>query len=342
MMIRDIAKFAGLFFPTSLLVKRVKPNVIVPFYHLISDQNPIHLKHLYPIVTTKQFNSHLDYLLRHFTPIGSIDIRKVLNGEISTPKPALHLTFDDGFKELSSTVAPILLARGIPATFFVSPGFVGNIDMLYRCKQSLIVDHILSKGKAIRTTFLTKLEWDNAGSSPHKFCRKFLENSDISNEYLERVAADLGVDFQVYLQSKTPYLNLDEIKNLAQKGFTIGAHSVTHPQFNSISLEEQISQVEISLQWVQDNVPGQPRYFAFPFTDYGVSKDFYNYFLVKNQNVCDLMFGTAGYKPTNSNRMIHRIPMEIEGKNALQILKGEFFYYLVKSLMGKQNAILPV
>jgi peptidoglycan/xylan/chitin deacetylase (PgdA/CDA1 family) len=125
-------------------------------------------------------------------------------------------------------------------------------------------------------------------------------------------------------------------------GFTIGAHSQTHPNFVDISFNQQISEVEESITWIQNNIPNQPKLFAFPFTNFGLSKEFYSHFLVNEPNSLDMMFGTAGLKPTNSSKLVHRIPMEVQGHRAKQIIKGEFFYYLAKSLVGKHKEYLPI
>ena len=83
----------------------------------------------------------------------------------------------------------------------------------------------------------------------------------------------LKIDVQRYLETQHPYMSSDEIKRLAMDGFTIGAHSVSHQKFDSLTdleVEEDITascKVVMSLSG-KSEVP-----FAFPFSADGVSRD---------------------------------------------------------------------
>src|SRR5690625_6718403 len=41
-------------------------NIIFPFYHLISDQDCPHIRHLYPVKTIDQFKKELDFFQKHY------------------------------------------------------------------------------------------------------------------------------------------------------------------------------------------------------------------------------------------------------------------------------------
>lgn len=316
--------------------------VFAPFYHLVSPQTPLHIKHLYPVITPEQFEEDLEFMLKHFSPVEANDLLPLANGEKRTHKPPLFLSFDDGFRELTTVVAPILLAKGIPATFFVSPAFVGSKDMLYRCKQSIIIEKVRTLGNSFKApNFLIEL-WGKGIERKKVFERKLLNLNYNHTELIERIAKEFEIDFKSYLIKQQPYLSLEELNGLARQGFTIGAHGVDHPSFADIPFEQQVYQVEQSLEWVQTNIPNQPRMFAFPFTDFGLGREFYRHFLVENPNVCNMFFGTAGLKPTSHSQFIHRVPMEVKGKSARQVIKGEFFYYIAKRLVGKHKASIPV
>jgi peptidoglycan/xylan/chitin deacetylase (PgdA/CDA1 family) len=346
-MLRGFFNSASALVPFRFLISKALKNtrnykIVAPFYHLISSETPLHIKHLYPVISPGQFKADLDFMLRHFSPIDASDIAKVQLGEIKLTKPPLFLSFDDGFREISTVVAPILLAKGIPATFFVTPDFVDNADMLYRGKLSLIAEHIYGLGtKFIAPDFLLS-QWGRGIVKPKPFVKRLFDLGINDVGLIERIAQYFEVDIKSYLSNNKPYLNLDEVQTLAQNGFKIGAHSLSHPNFAEISLNEQIKEVEESISWIQRNIPNQPRLFAFPFTNFGLSSEFYTYFLARKPDIFYMMFGTAGLKPTSSKKLLHRIPMEIKGKEAKQVLKSEFFYYLLKSLVGKHKEFLPI
>ena len=75
--------------------------------------------------------------------------------------------------------------------------------------------------------------------------------------------------------------------------------------------------------------------FAFPFTDHGVSNEFFR--LAKSRKVFDISFGTAGLKEDEFPFHFQRFPMEGTGLGASQLIKGEYFYYILKRLIGKHK-----
>jgi hypothetical protein len=79
--------------------------------------------------------------------------------------------------------------------------------------------------------------------------------------------------------------------------------------------------------------------FAFPFTDYGVSRAFFDR-IFENGKV-DFSFGGAGIKRDIHPRQFQRVPMEGWDATAEQILKSEYLYYLLRAPLGKNTILRP-
>ena len=116
--------------------------LVIPYYHMVSDEQVPHVKHLYRYRNIRQFTKDLDFFLSHYEPVTLDDLLQHLNGNRSLPKRCFLLTFDDGFREMYDVVAPILKAKGVPAIFFLTTGFIDNVDMAHHCKLSLLVEHL--------------------------------------------------------------------------------------------------------------------------------------------------------------------------------------------------------
>ncbi len=330
------------FFHFKLIKSFVNVPIVAPFYHIVTDNPPPHVKELYNAVTIKQFINDIDFLLKHYSPITVSELQKVLLGEMQLEKPALFVSFDDGFSDLKTTVAPVLKSKGVPATFFVTPNFIGNNDMLYRCKLSIIMDRVRRLPGRIPIPNYLKKAWGEKPVSQSKF-RKLLFKLDYNDtEVINAIAKSFNINFSDYLQKHKPYLTLDELKELEKSGFSIGAHSMNHPNFAEISADMQKQEVESSVSWVQKNIPSQPKLFAFPFSIDGVSESVLKYFLQENSESIDIMFGTSGLKLSPSTKLLQRIPMEVKGKTGKQIIKGEYLYYIAKAFVGKNKINLPV
>jgi len=272
-----------------LLTSLTKKKIIVPFYHTVAEQPLPHIKHLYRMKTVEEFLKDLNFLLKYFEPIDVETLYHLHIHKTVPEKPVFHLTFDDGMKEIYEIIAPILLEKGIPATFFINSGFVDNKALFYRHRESLEKER---------------------GASSDSCDRK-------DDEFLEK---------------DKPYLTTVQIKELNSKGFTFGAHSVDHPYYNTISLDEQLRQTRESLDYVASIINQKLRLFAFPFTDYQVSQQFF----LEIETDVDLCFGTAGLKNDAIPFNIQRIAGEKRKYEYLEdILKKEYLIYMVKFFMNK-------
>lgn len=337
-MIRRLTKAISVVFPTKTLIRKVKPDIVSVFYHTISHKPLPHLKHLYPVLTPKQFIQDLDFLLKHFTPIDINDL--IGDTKISKhKKPALLLSFDDGFREVFTEALPILKSKSVPATIFINPHFVDNKDMLYRCKVSLIIEKVNSFVDVPNIPSIP-LNLQKATKQGLTNWLKTLNQTNILQ--IESIANSLGVNFSEYLSTHKPYLSLSQLQKMANEGFTVGSHSLNHPNFASLTANEQIMQAEQSIKWVCDNIPNQPKLFAFPFSSDGATTQFFKHFIQYPSDKCDIIFGTSGYKPTNSAKFMHRIPMEEKNRTAQQIIKSELLYFLIKKLVNrhKDNTVI--
>jgi peptidoglycan/xylan/chitin deacetylase (PgdA/CDA1 family) len=259
---------------------------------MVSDDDVLHIKHLYPHKNIKQFNDDLDFILKNFSPISLNDVFENLHDSKALPSKALHLTFDDGFREIHDIIAPILLKKGIPATFFINSGFMDNKILCYQHKASILIEHTLKKHFApniqndIKKIFLeNNLEFNDikSGMLSIKYCDKFV---------VDEVATVMDIDFSDYLSKNKTYLTTEQIKKLIDNGFTIGAHSIDHPLYANLPLEEQLHQTSESATFIRDKFKLNYSVFAFPHSDNGVSKKYYNQ--IKKSGLVDISFGTSG------------------------------------------------
>ncbi|HEX8949661.1 MAG TPA: polysaccharide deacetylase family protein, partial [Dissulfurispiraceae bacterium] len=112
--------------------------LVLPRYHVVSDEDPAHLTGLIHARSVRQFKADVEFFLKHYTPITLTDIIASLDGTGRLPKRCFLLSFDDGFRELYDVVAPILNAQGVPAVFFVATSLVDNRELCYLQKKSLL------------------------------------------------------------------------------------------------------------------------------------------------------------------------------------------------------------
>lgn len=321
--------------PLDFLIRITGQRFVFPFYHLVADYDVIHIKHLYKIKTSKEFESDLDFLLREYEPLSVVDLSNGIES-VNKGRKGFILTFDDGLREFHDVAAPILLRKGIPAICFLNTGFIDNRDMFFRYKASILIENIrqkqLSDACRKKLTDLARrhqMKFDDQGN--------FIKQIHYSNSFLvDEFAEIMEVSFHGYLEKNQPYLTGNQIETLTRKGFSFGAHSIDHPMYSELPVDAQIRQTKTSIDEVLQRFAPEFRLFSFPFTDHGIPRDFFNY-MYENKLV-DFTFGCAGIKKDEFIRNIQRIPLETGTFNAREIILGEYLYYMFKALVH-QNSI---
>ena len=76
--------------------------------------------------------------------------------------------------------------------------------------------------------------------------------------------------------------------------------------------------------------------FSFPFSDEDVSAVFFERIL-KPRGEVDLSFGISGLKKDSVPFHFHRIPMETGPFSAGEIIRGEYIYFMMKTIAGKNK-----
>jgi peptidoglycan/xylan/chitin deacetylase (PgdA/CDA1 family) len=328
-LLRNVTVTAGRHISPEALISVTKEQVVMPFYHLVAAHTPPHIRYLYEAKNLKQFEEDLDFLLRHFRAIGLQDLYSHALGEKYIKKPSFFLSFDDGLSSFYDVVAPMLERKGVPATCFLNPSFVDNKDIMYRYKASLIIERL--SGKNITDSGYRNI-WELFGKREVK--STLLDKKYSDTGLLDEIAVMAGVDFKAYLAQERPYMTGEQILNLKQRGFEFGAHSMDHPHFGTIGMEEQVCQAVESVRWVQEFAGSKTAAFAFPFTDHGVHRDVMH--RIREQVGSDLlMFGTAGLKKPKASAYFQRISMEVPKASAGDILKHEYIYYILKNIIGR-------
>ena len=315
--------------PLNVLIKGAGQRNIYPFYHAVSDEEIPHIKHLYKVRTLKEFERDLDFLLKQFTPV---DLHSLITN-LSIEKNTFLLSFDDGLREFHDVIAPVLLRKGIPAICFLNSGFIDNKDLFFRYKTSLLMEKLIN-GK-ISGNLRNKVAFWFKSKGFNSDYQSLLSINYLNKNYLDELAEIIEIDFGDYLQKVQPYLTTGQVQNLIKQGFDFGAHSIDHPLYSDLTETMQIEQTRQSTQFIVGKFCRNYSVFSFPFTDDGVSMNFFRTVFDKDNPLADITFGTSGLKKDCCPKNIQRIPVEVDDFSAQEIIYGEYLYYICKSLFNK-------
>lgn len=192
------------------------------------------------------FRKQIEYFARSYQPMSLSDVIDVLRDDRPLPRRGLCVTFDDGYENNATTAAPILKQYGVPAAFFVTTGFIDGTTRLWVDRFETAFSQLPKTG-----------ETDDDVRSRLK--RLTPQERDAQIEELERLAGTTHVVHPLYRP-----MTWDHIRSLANDGFEIGAHTVTHPVLTHCSMDEARREIRDSKQRIEDELRTPCRHFAYP------------------------------------------------------------------------------
>ncbi len=313
--------------PYSVL-QRIYPHALIcPLYHVVADHPTPHISPLYRAKNSAEFEQDLDHMLKHYEPIDYATLRK-LDPLQKVSKPRMLLSFDDGLREFHDVVAPILKRKGIPAINFLNNRFIDNQGLFYRYKAALLISAVSEN-----PDLLNKL--DTPELSLSHFEKQALSTGYLDSMQLDNWATQMDIDFDAFLQQYQPYMSSSMIESLKGQGFEFGAHSLNHPMYQELTIDQQVEQTRKSVEDLVERFGLPYKIFAFPFTDHGIGKPFFE--RIEQEQMLHHSFGCAGMKSDIIPHHLQRIPLEMDGLSAKEILSAEMLYSGLRKLMGRDS-----
>jgi len=188
--------------------------------------------------------------------------------EIPFAPKSFAVTFDDGFENVYSIVAPILDELRIPATFYITTDFVDRNRMSWTDRIEWAVERMAFKQNVT-------LPWADYNFWQTGSKRRMLDDIRAHVKKDRSIAADdLATDIQKQLGCPETWSSPDpldqkmswtQVKELSEHHlFTIGGHSHTHPILSFLSPEELQHEIDTSLAMLRDKAGVTTRHYSYP------------------------------------------------------------------------------
>lgn len=186
--------------------------------------------------TPDDFAWQMEFVGRHFEAITFERLIAATDGGPGLPRRSLIITFDDGHLDNYVSAFPILKRLGLPATIFLSTGYIGTrgtfwfdrvANLLYRAPQgSLAIDTVRfsadlrdvpsRREAAERLLGILKRSRDDARLAALRQLEQLANSARIGDE--------VG----------SGAMNWEQVREMSQSGIEFGSHSVTHPILSAL------------------------------------------------------------------------------------------------------------
>jgi peptidoglycan/xylan/chitin deacetylase (PgdA/CDA1 family) len=222
--------------------RQEKGQAVILMYHSISSGRPDPWD---LCVAPELFAQQAQLMQERFRVVSLDELRDAL----ASGKPlsrSVVVTFDDGYSDNLLVAKPILEEHGLPATVFVTTGYLGSDRDFWwdELEAFCAAAGVASRELWQELTALTQQE---------------------RTERLDALWASIDSPRR---ESALP-LSVAELERLADGGrVAIGAHTVTHPHLSSLTMPAQQREIEASKTYLAE-ISGSPiKNFSYPHGDF--------------------------------------------------------------------------
>jgi len=180
----------------------------------------------------------------------------------SLPRRAACITFDDGYPDWITGVAPLLRLRNLHATFFITSGQFDGAPLWHE-RILAAVRRLSGPLLDLGVPFLPPQSVSTIADRACQVQRLERELKYLTllrrEQILQQLEAEAGVEL-----ADVPVMSEAQLRDLHSQGFGIGGHTALHPILDYCNAEEVEREIGAARERLQAIVRGPVNGFAYP------------------------------------------------------------------------------
>ena len=240
---------------------------IILLYHQVSPENTKFIENYNINVKPTLFDEHMKILKDEYAPITFDEWNEAIKNNDNVSDRVL-VTFDDGYKDVVNYGAEILDKHNLDGMWFINGGMIDNdkvfwLSQLMYLYDNNYLDNFLNEFNSDFPGLLKSIDLDNSSVKDVDIWAK--DNySKTLDKSLNKYILGLGWNELLEANRNSIYANSKELKTLSES-FVIGNHTLSHPNFRNLSIEDKIKESEESRKILENIIGKEINTFAFPF-----------------------------------------------------------------------------
>lgn len=222
------------------------------------------------------FYKQLEFLKTHYRILTLHEVCNKINNNEPLPTYTAVITFDDGYANNAQVVFPILNDLNLPATIFVTTGYIGTNNLLWPDKLYC----------AFANAKVTSLNMEDQGFGTYSLVNMALR-ANAFNEFQNKIKAydvdkknmliDMAIQRLGYssknkgseIENVFSMMSWENIKKLHETGLIeFGAHSVSHGILTQLSPQGKQKEIIDSCSILKEKIKKKSIAFAYPNGNY--------------------------------------------------------------------------
>ena len=214
-----------------------------------------------PIFLQKTINK---YRKAGFLFLSLNDVYDIIVGEKIVNKPFVSFTMDDGYIDNFTIAYPIFKRNNIPFCIFIATDFIDKKAILWW----YTIEQLILNNSNIELTDGSSYICDSFQNKWNTF-RLLREKILHLDQYslldsLQKLFFHYDIDWLAPVQRMA--MSWDNIKTLSQESLcTIGGHTISHPAFNQITLDEIMEEIDGGVKKIELVIEKKVKHFAYPY-----------------------------------------------------------------------------
>ena len=244
---------------------RGRPGATILMYHSVPPKDTAGWLDPRNTMELDRFEMQMGYLASNRSVISMDQLVDAIDSNSRLPKNAVVLTFDDGYLDNLTNVAPILARHRLPAVLYLATAYIDRaetqwIDQLYQ---------------AFRGATVTRTEINGIGQidlnddTTRRRCYLSTASQMLSLDTMTRRAMLDELRDRLGTKSDAPRstMNWDEVRRLREvhADFEIGAHTHEHVDLSACSDRDAEREIVTSVERIQQELGTMPKHFSFPY-----------------------------------------------------------------------------
>jgi peptidoglycan/xylan/chitin deacetylase (PgdA/CDA1 family) len=327
---KKVVGLIGSLVPLNVLFKYYWSDFIVLTYHSLSgfDAEPEINKN--PYRTESAFAEDIKFIKDHFNVLSIKEFLEIHQKNGIFPERSFLITFDDGLAIQYDHMYPILRSYNMPATFFINNAFIDNLDLHYERKKYIILRRLDQlQDNSVERKISKVISKDHSDNFNLKSYIHELEYK--SKNTLDIVADELGISFKDYLNENKIYFTTEQIEIMLRNNMAIGGHSIDHPDFTKLSLDDQVNQTLSSVNDLASRFRLDYKAFAFPYNDRALDTALFD----RISDSIDVSFGSSDFARDELRMHFQRGSIDNSTQSFNRAMAAIFGKYYAHRLTGK-------